>query len=97
MPNQSEISLVSGMETGVRTFLVFLDLPIHYEFRVSNMPLLPESTVIEFALDLVDPADPKSKKRRVEGPHVVMRRKLVYSTSRASSIGLTQYLEFSKI
>lgn len=82
-------------ETGIRTFLVFLDLPIHYEFRVADIPILSEGMVIEFELDLVDPKS--RKKRRVEGPHVILRRKLVYSTSRSSSTGLTQYLELSKI
>jgi hypothetical protein len=82
-------------EPGIRTYLVFLDLPIHYEFRVSDMPILPEGMIIEFELDLMDPKSRRS--RRVEGPHVITRRKLVYSTSRPLSTGLTQYLEFSRI
>ena len=82
-------------EAGVRTFLVFLDLPIHYEFRVSDMPVLLEGTIIEFDLSLKDPKSRKS--RRVEGPYIVLRRKLVYSTSKPSTSGLTQYLEFSKV
>lgn len=93
MQNQDGVPLVK--ESGVRTYLVFLDLPIHYEFRVSDMPILAEGIVIEFDLSLQDPKSRKS--RRVEGPHVIARRKLVYSTSKPSNVGLTQYLEFSKV
>ena len=74
--------------------MVFLDLPIHYEFRVSDIPLLPEGTVIEFNLTLKDPRS--RRQREVMGPYKVVRQKLVYNTARASSSGLSQYLELSK-
>jgi len=93
MQSNEAISLMR--EAGVRTYLVFLDLPFHYEFRVSDMPILSEGMIIEFGLDLKDPKSKKS--RRIEGPHVLVRRKLVYSTLRSSNIGLSQYLEFSKL
>lgn len=78
----------------VRTFLVFLDLPVHYEFRASEMPLLEEGTKIEFDLELRNPKDPK-RVRKVQGEYRVQRRKLVFGTSKPSVMGLSQYLELS--
>lgn len=79
----------------LRTFLVFLDLPWHYEFRVSEMPLIPEETVIEFNLSLRDPQTGHT--RLMEGPYKVCRRKLAYRTDKPSLLGLTQYLELSQV
>lgn len=90
MQNQPE----SIHSSHIRTFLVFLDLPIHYEFRATDLPLLPEGTVIEFNLTLKDPRSRKS--REVLGPYKVVKRKLVYNTVKASSSGFSQYLELSR-
>lgn len=78
----------------IRTVLVFLDLPVHYEFRSSDMPLMPEGTKIEFDMELRNPKDPR-RVRKVQGEYMVMRRKLVYETSRPSMTGLSQFLELS--
>jgi hypothetical protein len=84
----------AGVES-VRTFFVFTDFPMHYEFRVSGIPLLEEGTVVEFFLEL---KDPKSKNiKMMEGPYRVSRRKLIYRTDKQSLIGLTQYLEWSQV
>ena len=79
----------------VRTFFVFTDLPVHYEYRVHDMPLIPEGLEIEFDTVLENPKDP-TLKRRVSGPYRV-RRKVRYSTSQPSKLGLTQYLELSPV
>ena len=75
----------------MRTFFVFVDLPKHVEYKVQPMPLLPEGTVIRFhRISLRDPASPK-RVRVVEGDHLVLHRRLVYS----STSGLLQYLELA--
>lgn len=79
----------------LRTFLVFLDLPIHCEYRVSDMPILQEGVVIEFFLSLKDPQTGKS--RKVEGPYKVSRCKLIYRTDKPSISGLSQYIELMRI
>jgi hypothetical protein len=76
----------------IRTFLIFLDLPVHFEFRSQDMPLIPEGTAIHFRLSLRNPKDPK-RVRDVDGEYVVKRRKLIYTTQRPSLMGLSQYLE----
>jgi hypothetical protein len=85
---------VGGQEGsgGVRTVIVFLDLPVHFEFRAGSMPLLPEGTEIVF-----DPMELKSAKhpgktRTVSGSYLVERRVLRYG-SRPGLSGLTQFLE----
>lgn len=80
----------------VRTFLVFLDLPVHVEFRATNMPLLSTGTVIDFRLSLRNPKDPK-RLRRIEGEYEILRKRLIYQTEKPSVRGLTQYLELSPI
>jgi hypothetical protein len=78
----------------MRTFLVFLDLPVHYEFRVHDMPLLPRGTEVEFDAVLKDPSDARLSKR-VFGAYRVVRNKVRYSTTKPSRLGLTQYLEMA--
>jgi len=86
---------VSAASDGkIRTVFVFLDLPRHVEYRVGDMPLLPEGTVVEFDTCLRSLNDAK-KVRKVSGPYSVSRRVLKYSTSRVGLMGLTQYLEWS--
>lgn len=77
----------------VRTLLVFLDLPLHCEFRAEPMPILPVGFVIEFDKLLVRDPSNLSRGKTVSGPHRVERRKYVYSSKRPSLLGLTQYLE----
>lgn len=78
----------------MRTVFIFVDLPIHVEFRAADSPLLEEGAVIEFDLVLTDPKNSK-RTRKVEGPYEVKTRKLKYSTDRPGFIGLTQYLELT--
>lgn len=83
-------------EAAMRTFLIFTDLPVHYEYRVHDMPLIPEGLEIEFDTVLKNPAD-TARERRVAGPYCVRRRKVRYSTTQPSKLGLTQYLELSPV
>ena len=87
--------MASGESTNVRTYLVFLDLPVHYEYKVPNMPMVMEGVVIEFFLALKDPRTGHS--RTIEGSYKVTRRKLVYRTDRPSLAGLTQYIELTRV
>lgn len=87
--------MVLSGSTNVRTFLVFLDLPIHYEYRVPDMPLLAEGVIIEFFLTLKDPRTGHS--RPIEGPYKVTHRKLIYRTDKPSLAGLTQYIELTRV
>lgn len=77
---------------GVRTVIVFLDLPVHFEFRAGSMPLLPEGAEIVFDPMTVRSAKHPGRTRTVSGPYLVERRVLRYG-SRAGLSGLTQFLE----
>lgn len=79
----------------IRTFLVFLDLPVHYEYRAPDLPVLTKGLVVEFYLTLKDPRT--SHSRLVEGPYEVTRCKLVYRTDKPSLTGLTQYIELIRV
>lgn len=82
----------------VRTVFVFLDLPVHLEFRALQMPLVPEGLVIEFDdMKIRDPAGRPGREWTIQGPHRVARRKCVYSSRRPSLSGLTQYLEMRQV
>lgn len=83
-------------EAGIRTFAVFKDLPIHVEYRVADMPLIPEGTQILFQTDLRYPRNP-NKIRKVDGIYVVVKRKLIYSSGRLEVAGLTQYLDLEPL
>lgn len=87
---------MAGGAGNVRTFLVFTDLPVHYEYRAGEWPILPVNTVIEFDTVLRNPEDP-SLERRIGGSYFISTRKLRYSTTRPSRAGLTQYLEMSPV
>jgi hypothetical protein len=78
----------------VRTFFVFLDLPEHVEFRAGDLPLLREGDLLDFDLRI---KPPKGKEVSVSGQHAVNKRILRFSNSKASSSGLTQYLELEKV
>lgn len=75
----------------VRTFLVFRDLPIHVEYRVGNMPIVPEKTEIVFKISLRHPVS-HDRVRKVDGTYTVAKRRLIMSDK-----GLTQYLELDLI
>jgi len=82
----------------VRTVFVFLDLPVHCEFRAITMPLMPEGTVIEFDdMKVRGPEGRPGREWTVSGPYRVARRKCVYSSGRPSLSGLTQYLEMRQV
>jgi len=96
---QSEVGLIDQTgSSGVRTIFVFLDLPVHLEFRALQMPLIPEGLIIEFDnMKIRYPADRSGREWIVQGPHQVARRKCVYSSRRPSLAGLTQYLEMRQV
>lgn len=95
--SKSEAPFAIGASDGsgnVRTVFVFLDLPVHYEFRAGFLPLIPERTEIVFEAMKLRGSDP-SRTRNVEGAYEVARRVLKYGTTRPGLSGLTQYLEMS--
>jgi hypothetical protein len=79
----------ASVNGNVRTYLVFLDLPVHYEYRVPDMPMMTKGVVVEFFLTLKDPRTRHS--RLIEGPYEVTRCKLI------SLAGLTQYIELTRV
>lgn len=85
---------VEKTESGlIRTYLVFLDLPVHIEYKVGNFPLLNVGRIIEFDLSLRHLKDPKRIKR-VQGPYIIECQRLKYvSDGKPSARGLSQYLE----
>lgn len=91
-----EVSMGSPHGNGVRTFLVFLDLPKHVEFRTDGFPLLEVGAVVDFDLTVKDPQSAK-KPRELKGPYCVKRRVLKFSTGRASKSGFSQFLEFEPV
>jgi hypothetical protein len=83
---------VCDSATGVRTFLIFKDLAVHFEFRVGYFPRLPDGTIIHFELSLRNPRKPKQI-RKIDGPYMITGSKLIYSNKQASRHGLSQYIE----
>ncbi|OPZ36905.1 MAG: hypothetical protein BWY99_01962 [Synergistetes bacterium ADurb.BinA166] len=80
----------------MRTVLVFTDQAKHLEYRAGSMPLLEEKTVLDF--DIQHGAHgPARKPLKISGAYRVSRRVLRYTTSRASLMGLTQYLELEPV
>lgn len=99
VPEAEEMDAISGVLRGgggMRTVFVFLDLPRHVEFQAGEMPLIPQGEVVTFDVSLRNHRDPR-KTRKVEGEYRLKRRALRYSTSRASSSGMTQYLEWEPV
>lgn len=75
----------------MRTLIIFTDLPVHVEFHVHPMPVLPKGTVIRFdGVSLRNPRDVR-RVREVDGEYHVLHRRLVYS----GPSGLLQYLEMA--
>jgi len=95
-PEVFNVDLGSPHEGGVRTFLVFLDLPKHIEFRTGGFPLLETGTVVDFDLTVKDPQSTR-KPRELKGPYRVKRRVLKFSTGRASKSGFSQFLEMEPV
>lgn len=84
-------------ETGLtRTYLVFKDLPVHVEYRVEDMPVMPEGAQIDFRIDLRHPRYPK-RIRKVDGAYSISKRRLIYSFENSRNQGLTQYLELDPV
>lgn len=81
------------MEGLVRTYAVFVYLPIHVEIRLSGMPVLKQGIVMSFDQIKIPSPVPGGRVFTVEGPHVIIRWKLVYSPVK----GLSQYLEFEEV
>lgn len=80
----------------MRTFLIFQDLPMHVEYRVDDMQMIPEGTEIHFKIELRHPRDPK-RVRNVDGLYLVVKRRLIFSSEKSSAQGLTQYLELDAV
>jgi hypothetical protein len=80
----------------IRTYLVFKDLPVHVEYRVSDMPIVPEGVCIRFKVNLKHPRD-LNRIRKVDGNYKVSKRLLVYSFENQCNKGLTQYLELDLV
>lgn len=77
------------MDGLMRTKIVFLDLPYHYEYEVAIYQIIPVGFVINFEnLLLVDKKNPQ-KVRTIDGPYFVETVKTVYKG------GLFQYLELT--
>lgn len=87
---------MEGGEELVRTYIVFQDLPVHVEYRVGDMPIMPEGVQIRFKIDLKHPRDPK-RIRKVDGTYEIKRRRLIYSSEKPRDQGLTQYLELDLV
>lgn len=75
--------------SGVRTYVIFTDLPKHIEFRVENLPTLTVGNLIEFNL-LVRDSKFLNKSRKVFGVYEVTSQTLKYG---GKLPGLAQYLE----
>ncbi len=72
-----------------RTYFIFLDLPVHVEYRVAGMPLLEEGQAIEFNMTITQ----TKKKLSIVGTYVCKRRLLKFG---GRYPGLTVYYEWSK-
>jgi len=79
----------------MKTFFVFLDLPVHVEYAAGDVPLMPENVVIGFRASLRNPRNPKQV-RKIDGDYKIVRRKLLYSTT-GQNAGLVQYLELNPV
>jgi hypothetical protein len=77
----------------VRTFAVFVDLPVHVELALPFMPVLRVGDVVHFEEIRIPRPDGEERPWAVQGPHQISRRKLTYGSRR----GLSQYLEFSLV
>ena len=80
----------------VRTFFIFSDLTIRYEFRVSDGPYLPTGSEICLKMNLRNPKNP-SRIRKIDGVYRVEKCKIVYSNEIASKTGWSQYLDLRVI
>ncbi|HED37377.1 MAG TPA: hypothetical protein ENI76_03915 [Ignavibacteria bacterium] len=80
----------------IRTVLIFLDLPVHCEFRLDPIPILMEGMIIEFNELKINVPD-SLKDKIVCGPYIIKRSKYVYASNRPSNRGLTQYLEMEPV
>lgn len=80
----------------MRTYLIFQDLPMHVEYRVDDMQLIPEGTEIHFKLDLRHPREPK-RIRKIDDTYRVEKRRLIFSTDKSDAQGLSQYLELHPV
>lgn len=79
----------------LKTFLVFLDLPMHVEYRVHDMPLMPAGVEIHVRATLRNPRN-AAQSRKVDDVYSVKRNKTVYS-SEGPTAGLAQYLELERV
>lgn len=79
----------------MKTFFVFLDIPVHVEYHAGDVPLMLEKTVIGFRASLRNPRNLKQV-RKIDGDYEVFRRRLLYSTE-GQNAGLVQYLELKPI
>lgn len=96
LSDKFESYVVDGSSTtngSIKTYFVFLDLPRHVEFRVSDMPLLEEGTLMDFDLTIRSLKNPK-KTIPIQGTHTLFRRVLKFGGKRP---GLAQFLEWKVV
>jgi hypothetical protein len=80
----------------MKTYFIFLDLPVHMEYSVIPMPHLAVGTIIEFDLVLRNPKDPR-KIREIKGKYYLKNCKLTYISNEkltSKRSGLVQYMEW---
>jgi hypothetical protein len=95
--NEIQLEMGGEIATGsFRTFFIFLDLPFHFEFRVSNAPLFNVGSSFHVKLNLRNPKDPK-RIRKMDGAYLVKNRKIVYSNEIPSKQGWSQYLSLAPL
>jgi hypothetical protein len=72
----------------MRTVLIFTDIPSHYEYAVSDWPVLDVNDVIDLNIELRNPKDP-TRFKKMDGDYMIIKKKNKHSTSE----GFIQYLE----
>jgi hypothetical protein len=76
----------------MRTFLIFLDVPKHVEYQVSDWPVMNMGQQINVKTVLRDPQNLK-KSKKIDGIYIIKNVNLNYSLDRTSRSGLSQYIE----
>jgi len=76
----------------VRTFGIFLDLPIYLEIRLQDLPIMVVGQLIDFDLR-IPKFNHKIKEYQIQGEHKVVNSIIKYG---GKYTGATQYLSFKK-
>jgi len=85
----------------VRTFIIFDDELMHCEHSIGMAPILPVGGVMRVRTILFsEPTklDPRrTEKKKIDADFRIGSAKLIYSTLDPSRMGLSQYLELSRV